>query len=198
MYVAMNEGFMQDQGIDSTSNLARAGQVHVLAWIGKELGRAENTVFLAKNSWYEKNREAAQKLTNAIAKAQAWMKAASDEQIAGAIAPYFPSIPMEISATLVKRYRETGAPVCSQSPVIYRTGAWVTSSRPPKRSSRMPPSDCVAEAGTGAGVGDLRVSRKMQGLLVACRHALVRALCSKRAGGKRFVEGQNVAIHNCR
>jgi NitT/TauT family transport system substrate-binding protein len=64
----------------------------------------------------------AQKLTNAIAKAQAWMKAASDKQIAGAIAPYFLGIPMEISATVVKRYRETGAPVWSQSPVIDRVG----------------------------------------------------------------------------
>jgi NitT/TauT family transport system substrate-binding protein len=101
-----------------TSNLAHAGQVHVLASIGKELGRAENTVFFAKNSWYDKNREAAQKLTNAIAKAQAWMKTASDEQIARAIAPYFPGIPMEISVTVVKRYRETGAPVWSHMIVL--------------------------------------------------------------------------------
>jgi NitT/TauT family transport system substrate-binding protein len=106
----------------STSNLARAGQVHVLASIGRELGRAENTVFFAKKSWYEKNREAAQKLTNAIAKAQVWMKAASDERIASAIAPFFPGVPMEISVTVMKRYRETGAPIWSESTVIDRAG----------------------------------------------------------------------------
>jgi NitT/TauT family transport system substrate-binding protein len=106
----------------STSSLAHAGQVHVLASIGKELGRAENTVFFAKKSWYEKNREAAQKLTNAIAKAQLWMKAASDEQVAGAIAPFFPGVPMEISVAVMKRYRETGAPIWSQSTVIDRDG----------------------------------------------------------------------------
>jgi NitT/TauT family transport system substrate-binding protein len=106
----------------STSNLARAGQAHVLASIGKELGRAENTVFFAKTSWYEKNRELAQKLTRAIAKAQVWMKAAGDEQIASAIAPYFPGVPIEISITVLKRYRETGAPVWSESTVVDRAG----------------------------------------------------------------------------
>jgi NitT/TauT family transport system substrate-binding protein len=106
----------------STSSLERAGQVHVLASIGKELGRAENTVFFAKKSWFEKSREAAQKLTNAITKAQMWMKVASDEQIAGAVAPYFPGVPMEISVTVVKRYRETGAPLWSESTVIDRGG----------------------------------------------------------------------------
>jgi ABC-type nitrate/sulfonate/bicarbonate transport system substrate-binding protein len=69
----------------STSNLERAGQVHLLASIGKELGRAENTDFFGKKSWYEQNREVAQKLTNAIAKAQVWMKTADNEQIAQAL-----------------------------------------------------------------------------------------------------------------
>jgi NitT/TauT family transport system substrate-binding protein len=104
----------------STSNLERAGQVHVLASIGKELGRAENTVFFAKKSWYEQSREVGQKLTNAIAKAQVWMKTADNEQIARAIAPYFPGVPLEISVTVVKRFRETGAPVWSESTVIDR------------------------------------------------------------------------------
>jgi hypothetical protein len=62
----------------STSNLAHARQVHVLASIGKELGRAENTVLFAKKSWYEKNHETVQKLSKAIAKAQLWLKAASE------------------------------------------------------------------------------------------------------------------------
>jgi NitT/TauT family transport system substrate-binding protein len=106
----------------STSNLVRASQVHVLASIGKELGRAENTVFFAKKSWYQKNRELAQKLTNAIAKAQEWMTAASNEQIATSVAPYFPGLPIEVSVAVVKRYRETGAPVWSESTVIDREG----------------------------------------------------------------------------
>lgn len=106
----------------STSNLEKAGQAHVLASIGKELGRVENTVFFANKSWFERNRGLAQKLTNAIAKAQVWMKAASDEQIAAAIAPYFPGLPMEIHVAIMKRYRNTAAPVWSESTVIHRGG----------------------------------------------------------------------------
>ena len=106
----------------STSNLVHAGQAHVLASIGKELGRAENTVLFAKRSWYEKNQEAVQKLTKAIAKAQLWLKSARDEQIARTVAPYFPGIPLEISTAVVKRYRESGAPLWSESPVIDREG----------------------------------------------------------------------------
>jgi hypothetical protein len=50
------------------------------------------------------------------------MKAASDEQVAGAIAPFFPGVPMEISVAVMKRCRETGAPIWSQSTVIDRDG----------------------------------------------------------------------------
>ena len=106
----------------STSNLEKAGQVHVLTSIGKEMGRVENTVFFAKKSWFEKNRDQAQKLTNAIAKAQAWMKAASDERIAAAIAPYFPGVPMDIHVAIMKRYRGTGAPIWSDSTLVDRGG----------------------------------------------------------------------------
>jgi NitT/TauT family transport system substrate-binding protein len=105
-----------------TSNLEKVGQVHVLASIGKEVGRAENTVFFANRSWFERNRDQAQKLTTAIAKAQAWMKANSDERIAAAIAPYFPGVPLDIHVAIMKRYRGTGAPIWSESTLVDRAG----------------------------------------------------------------------------
>ena len=105
-----------------TSNLEKVGQVHVLASIGKEVGRAENTVFFANRSWFEKNRDQAQRLTTAIAKAQAWMKANSDERIAAAIAPYFPGVPLDIHVAIMKRYRGTGAPIWSESTLVDRAG----------------------------------------------------------------------------
>ena len=82
----------------------------------------ENTVFFARKSWFEKNRDQAQKLTNAIAKAQVWMKAASDEKIAAAIAPYFPGLTMDIHVAIMKRYRGTGAPIWSESTLVDRVG----------------------------------------------------------------------------
>jgi NitT/TauT family transport system substrate-binding protein len=106
----------------STSKLEKADQVHVLTSIGKELGRVENTVFFANKSWFEKNRNVAQKLTNATARAQAWMQAANDEQIATAIAPFFPGLTTDIHVAVLKRYRGTGAPVWPESTVIDRGG----------------------------------------------------------------------------
>jgi NitT/TauT family transport system substrate-binding protein len=106
----------------ATENLVKAGRVHVLTSIGKELGPAENTVFFAQRSWLDKNRGLAQKLTNAIARAQAWIGKATDEQIATAIAPYFPGLSPDITMAVMKRYRETGAPLLSQSTVIDRAG----------------------------------------------------------------------------
>jgi len=102
----------------STTNLVSAGHAHVLASIGKELGLAENTVLFAKKSWYENNRDVAQKLTNAVARAQLWMRTHSDEQIAEAVAPYFPGIAKETTVSVMRRYREAGAPIFSHSTVI--------------------------------------------------------------------------------
>ena len=67
-------------------------QAHIVASIGKEVGRADYTVFFAKKSWIEKNPELAQKWTNAIARGQAWMKTASEKDVAEAIAPFFPGL----------------------------------------------------------------------------------------------------------
>jgi NitT/TauT family transport system substrate-binding protein len=106
----------------ATTKLEKAGQVHVLKSIGKEAGRVENTVLFANKSWLSANRATAQKLTNAIARAQGWMAKASDEEVAKAMASYFPAIPLEESANVIKRYRGTGAPVYSQSTVIPRDG----------------------------------------------------------------------------
>lgn len=106
----------------NTTKLETSGEVHVITPIGKEVGRAENTILFAKKSWMEKNRDAAQKLTNAIAKAQTAMKGMSDQQIASAVGSYFVSITPEINAAVVKRYRSVPAPIYSESPVINKEG----------------------------------------------------------------------------
>ena len=106
----------------ATTKLEKAGHVHVLKSIGKEVGRAENTVLFANKSWIGANRATAQKLTNALARAQKWMGKASPEDVAKALASYFPGIPLEDSAGVIRRYRATGAPVYSESTVIPRDG----------------------------------------------------------------------------
>jgi len=50
------------------------------------------------------------------------MKAATDAQIAAALAPHFPGLPPDITVDVIKRYRGTGAPILSETPQISRTG----------------------------------------------------------------------------
>lgn len=102
------------------TQLEKAGKAHLIASIGKEVGRADYTLFFAKKSWIEKNPALAQKWTNAIAKAQAYVKTASAADIADAIAPYFPSLTKEDNITVVNRYRTVGVPI------------WATTTMPDK------------------------------------------------------------------
>jgi NitT/TauT family transport system substrate-binding protein len=104
------------------SKLEKAGQAHLLASIGKEVGRADYTLFFAKKSWIEKNPELAQKWTNAIARAQAWMTSASAQDVAEAIAPFFPGLSIEDNVAVVSRYRTVGVPIWATSTVVDRAG----------------------------------------------------------------------------
>lgn len=97
------------------TKLEKAGQAHLVASIGKEVGRADYTLFFAKKSWLEKNADSAQKWTNAIAKGQAWTKKASAEDIADAIAPFFPGLSKEDNVAVVNRYRTVGVPIWATS-----------------------------------------------------------------------------------
>lgn len=106
----------------SLSKLERAGQLHVIASIGKEVGRADYTVFFARKAWLSEHPEAAQKWTDAIAAAQNWMKGASSQEIVQVISPFFPGISTEDSLALVDRYRSAGAPIWSDTPLVERKG----------------------------------------------------------------------------
>lgn len=104
------------------SKLEKAGQAHMITSIGKEVGRADYTVFFAKRSWIEKNPAAAQKWTNAIAKAQAWVATASEKDIAEAIAPYFPGLSLDDNIAVVSRYRTAGVPIWASSTSVDEGG----------------------------------------------------------------------------
>jgi NitT/TauT family transport system substrate-binding protein len=106
----------------TTTKLERAGQLHAVASMGKELGRADYSLFFATRSWLEKNKPTAQKWTNAIARAQAWMKTASARDIAEAVTDYFPGISLEENIAVVDRFRASGAPIWSETTEVDRAG----------------------------------------------------------------------------
>ena len=106
----------------NVTNLEKQGHATLVASVGKEVGRADYTVFFAKKSWLEKNPLAAQKWTNAIAHAQHWMKTAETKDIAQAIIPYFPGLTLEDNMTVVDRYRSLGVQIWAESTAMDKGG----------------------------------------------------------------------------
>lgn len=104
------------------SKLEKAGQAYMITSIGKEVGRADYTAFFAKRSWLEKNAAIAQQWTNAIAQAQGWVAAASEKDIAEAIAPFFPGLSLDDNIAVVSRYRSAGVPIWATSTVVDEAG----------------------------------------------------------------------------
>ncbi|GIP37346.1 ABC transporter substrate-binding protein [Paenibacillus sp. J31TS4] len=87
----------------------KEGKGYVIASFGVESGQLPYTVFMAKKSFIGKNEAVIQKFTNAVYKAQQWVKAKSVEEIADAVLPYFPDTDKEIVKAVVKRYKDQGS-----------------------------------------------------------------------------------------
>lgn len=114
-----------DFGIFNEPNLTameKRGDGYFVASTGKEVGRADYTMFFAKKSWIAQHGEIAQKWTNAIARAQAWVKSASEQDIATTVASYFPGLSVEDNVTVIKRYRTVGLPLWAESTVVDKAG----------------------------------------------------------------------------
>jgi len=104
------------------TKLIQGGHAHFFASIGKEVGRADYTLFFAKKSWLEKNKDVAQKWTNAIARAQTWVQSASEQEIAEVITPFFPGMSVEDNVAVVNRYRTVGVPIWATNTVVDKAG----------------------------------------------------------------------------
>ena len=85
------------------------GKGHVIASFGVESGHLPYTVFMAKQSFIEKNPDTIQKFTNAVYKAQKWVQDSSVEEIAEQLVPFFSDTPVEVIEGVVKRYKEQGS-----------------------------------------------------------------------------------------
>ena len=112
-------GIFTEPNLDQQLN---AGNLQVLASIGKEVGRADYTVFMAKKSWVAAHADIAQKWTNAVARGQKWMRTASNEEIADTVKAYFPGITPEAGAAINNRYRTSGAPIWSDTTIVNKAG----------------------------------------------------------------------------
>ncbi|WP_405113867.1 ABC transporter substrate-binding protein [Paenibacillus sp. FSL K6-1217] len=82
------------------------GRGQVVASFGVESGYLPYTVFMSKQSYIDKNQDTVQKFTNAVQRAQLWVKAHSPEEIADAVMPYFEKIDRSIVVSSISRYKE--------------------------------------------------------------------------------------------
>ncbi|MGE4283785.1 MAG: ABC transporter substrate-binding protein [Clostridia bacterium] len=90
----------------TASMLEKEGKGYIVASIGKDSGVLPYTVYSAKKSYIEKNKDIIQKFTNAIYKGQKWVEKSSYEEIAKSIKPFFPDSDDESLITVIKRYKD--------------------------------------------------------------------------------------------
>ncbi|MBP1999679.1 NitT/TauT family transport system substrate-binding protein [Paenibacillus shirakamiensis] len=98
------------------SILEKTGQGHVIASFGTESGKLPYTVYMTKKSYLTEHSEQVQKFTNAIRKAQVWVKDHTPEEIAKTVAPFFKDTDQAILVSSIKRYKEQGT--YADSPVL--------------------------------------------------------------------------------
>ncbi|WP_112322026.1 ABC transporter substrate-binding protein [Oceanibium sediminis] len=82
--------------------------LHVQTNVGQAVGEIDYTVFIARESFIAEHPEIVGGFTRAIARAEAWIAEAPEEEVAASLAPYFPGISAEELASSVTRHREAG------------------------------------------------------------------------------------------
>ncbi|WP_424765980.1 ABC transporter substrate-binding protein [Paenibacillus sp. sgz302251] len=90
----------------TASIFEKEGQGHVVASFGTESGRLPYTVFMAKHSYIDKNKNTIQAFTNAVHKAQLWVESNSAEAIAEAVLPFFENVDRDILISSIDRYKQ--------------------------------------------------------------------------------------------
>ncbi|MFD0587018.1 ABC transporter substrate-binding protein [Paenibacillus sp. GCM10027627] len=100
----------------TASIFEKEGRGYVVASFGTESGHLPYTVYMAKNSFINKNEKTVQSFTNAIYKAQRWVEDNSAEAIADTVLPYFENVDRDILISSIDRYKSQGS--FASNPVI--------------------------------------------------------------------------------
>jgi NitT/TauT family transport system substrate-binding protein len=93
----------------TASIFEKEGKGHIVASFGTESGHVPYTTFMAKDSYMNENKEAIEKFTKALYKAQKWVEESSPKEIAEVIEPYFEDTEFDIIETVVDRYKSQGS-----------------------------------------------------------------------------------------
>ena len=128
-YVAIEEGYFAEEGLDltlvtaaaftgdmsadftvefepSATALEKEGKGYVVASLGVDSGYVPYNSYSAKTSFLNENPQIIQSFTNALQKGMDYVQSHSPEEIAQVISPQFPETDMDTLTTIVKRYYE--------------------------------------------------------------------------------------------
>ncbi len=86
-----------------------AGKGYILCSMGEESGEIPYTAYFASQSYMAENPDVIQGFTNAIAKAQRWIREHSDREVAEAVADQFPDTSIELLEKVMARHRACDA-----------------------------------------------------------------------------------------
>ncbi len=102
----------------SATENAKAG--YIVASIGAETDEVTYTTYFASSSYIDKNSDVIQSFTNAINKGLKWVRNHSAEEIADAIAEYFPDTDRDLLVTVVQNYIDIDS--WNTTPVVSESG----------------------------------------------------------------------------
>ncbi|WP_314000637.1 ABC transporter substrate-binding protein [uncultured Paenibacillus sp.] len=89
----------------AASTLIQEGKAYFAASMGEAFGAFPETSYVATSDYIRKNPEIVQSFVNAVAKGAEWLKTASDDEIAEALAPFFEGTSKELIIESVRRYK---------------------------------------------------------------------------------------------
>ncbi|MFC4600135.1 ABC transporter substrate-binding protein [Cohnella hongkongensis] len=90
------------------STLVQEGKAHYVASLGEAFGEFPETSYVATSDYIQSHPDVIQSFVNAVAKGAEWLNAASDDDIAKALAPFFEGTSDELIIQSVNRYKDQG------------------------------------------------------------------------------------------
>jgi NitT/TauT family transport system substrate-binding protein len=97
--------------------IEREGKGYPIKFIGKEVGKVDYTLFAATESYIKKNPKVVQSFTNAIYRAQRYVKTADRQELGQLVSEYFPGITATQIAEVARRYGDVD--LWPADPVVY-------------------------------------------------------------------------------
>ncbi|MDF2960455.1 MAG: transporter substrate-binding protein [Paenibacillus sp.] len=88
------------------STLEKEGKAHYVTSVGQAFGPFPETSYVATSDYIKSNPETVQKFVNAVAKGTKWLSAASPDEIAEALAPFFEGTPKDVIIQSIDRYKK--------------------------------------------------------------------------------------------